>query len=143
MTQNRYFTSLFGQTPLKNSIAMATPKVPGDQKLFERVCYMLKLKVTKFQLSIHNGFSAVLKKNSLGGGQIPPPPSVQNRVNRVFTISVLQLQLKAVYLTSWCRLVLIREINQKLIILIHVLTIDQLKHCNWHFCMHSACRQAK
>ena len=29
---------------------MATAKVPGDQKLFERVCYMLKLKVTKFQL---------------------------------------------------------------------------------------------
>ena len=38
----------FGQTPLRNSIAMATPEVRGDQKLFERVCYMLKLKVTKF-----------------------------------------------------------------------------------------------
>ena len=39
---------LFGQTPLRNSVVMATPKVPGGQKLFERVCYMLKLKVTKF-----------------------------------------------------------------------------------------------
>ena len=35
--------------PLRNSIVMATPKVPGDQKLFEKVCYMLKLKVTKSQ----------------------------------------------------------------------------------------------
>ena len=35
---------------------MATPKVPGDQKLLERVCYMLKLKVTKFQLPTPNGF---------------------------------------------------------------------------------------
>ena len=25
---------LFGQTTLRNSTAMATPKVPGDQKLF-------------------------------------------------------------------------------------------------------------
>ena len=33
-----------GKTPFRNSVAMATPKVPGDQKLFERVCYMLKLK---------------------------------------------------------------------------------------------------
>ena len=45
---------LFSQTPLRNTIVMAqvmaTPKVPGDQKLFERACYMLKLKVTKFQL---------------------------------------------------------------------------------------------
>ena len=48
---------------------MATPKVPGDQKLFERVCYMLKLKMTKFQLPTPNGFLAVLKKkkNNLGG----------------------------------------------------------------------------
>ena len=28
----------------------AAPKVLGDQKLLERVCYMLELKVTKFQL---------------------------------------------------------------------------------------------
>ena len=40
--------------PLRNSVVMATPKVPGDQKLFERVCYMLKLKVTKFQLHKKN-----------------------------------------------------------------------------------------
>ena len=31
-------------------------KVPGDQKLFERVCYTLKLKVTKFQLPTRNSF---------------------------------------------------------------------------------------
>ena len=48
-------------------------------------------------------------------------------VNRAFAISVLWVQLKAVYSTSWCRLVLIRERNQKLIILIYTLTIDQLK----------------
>ena len=47
---------LFGQTPLRNSIVMATPKAPGDQKQLERVCCILKLKVTKFQLSTHNGF---------------------------------------------------------------------------------------
>ena len=47
---------LFGQTPLINSVVMATPEVPGDQKLFERVCYMLKLKVTKFRLPTSNGF---------------------------------------------------------------------------------------
>ena len=58
----------FGQTPIRNSIAMATPKVSGNQKLFERVCYMLKLKVTTFQLPIPDGFRAVLKKNSWGGG---------------------------------------------------------------------------
>ena len=46
----------FGQMPLRNSVFMATPKVPGDQKLFGRVCYMLKLKVTKFQLPTPNGF---------------------------------------------------------------------------------------
>ena len=46
----------FGQTPLRNSVAMATPKILGDQKLFERACYMLKLKVTKVQLPRRNGF---------------------------------------------------------------------------------------
>ena len=48
-------------------------------------------------------------------------------VNISFAISVLWVQLKAVYSTFWCRLVLIRERNQKLIILIHTLTIDKLK----------------
>ena len=47
---------LFGQAPLRNSVVTATPKIPGDQKLFERVRYMLKLKVTKFQLPTPNGF---------------------------------------------------------------------------------------
>ena len=46
----------FVQTPLRNSVVMATPEVPGDQKLFERVCYTLKLTVTKFQLATLNGF---------------------------------------------------------------------------------------
>ena len=47
---NRFWSFFFGQTPLRNSIAMATPKIPGDQKLLESVCYMLKLKLTRFQL---------------------------------------------------------------------------------------------
>ena len=46
----------FGQTSLRNSITMATPKVSGDQKLFERMCYTLMLKVTKFQLPTPNSF---------------------------------------------------------------------------------------
>ena len=50
------FWRFFGQTPLRNRVVMATPKVSGNQKLFERVCYMLKLKVTKFQHPTPNGF---------------------------------------------------------------------------------------
>ena len=38
--------SLFGQTLLRNSVVVATSKVPGGQKL----------KVTKFQLPTPNGF---------------------------------------------------------------------------------------
>ena len=53
---------------------MATPKVLGDQKQFERACYMLKLKVTKFQLRTPNGFLAVLKKVAGGKFPLPPPP---------------------------------------------------------------------
>ena len=45
-----------GQMLLRNNIAMAVPKISGDQKLFERVYYMLKLKVSKFQLPRPNGF---------------------------------------------------------------------------------------
>ena len=55
-TKSIILRRFFGQTPLRNSIAMATPKVTGDQKLLERVCYMLKLKVNKFQLSTPNSF---------------------------------------------------------------------------------------
>ena len=55
-TKNLYFIPVFGVFPLRNSVVMPTPKVPGNQKLFERVCYMLKLKVTKFQLPTRNGF---------------------------------------------------------------------------------------
>ena len=44
IAQNHYFTTIFGvffgQTHLGNDVAMATPKIPGDQKLFERVCYI-------------------------------------------------------------------------------------------------------
>ena len=47
---------LFDQMTLRKSIVMATPKDPGEQKLFERVCYMLKLKVTKFQFATPNDF---------------------------------------------------------------------------------------
>ena len=35
-----HFWRFFGQTPLGNDVAMATPKIPGDQKLFERVFYI-------------------------------------------------------------------------------------------------------
>ena len=34
------FLASFGQTLLGHNIAMATPKIPGNQKLFERVCYI-------------------------------------------------------------------------------------------------------
>ena len=47
---------LFGQKPLRNGIAMATPKVPGEQKLFKRVCCTFILKVTKIPLPIPNSF---------------------------------------------------------------------------------------
>ena len=56
MPQKPLFYVAFGQTPLRNTVAMAALKVPVDQKLFEKVCYMLKLKVTKFQLPTLNGF---------------------------------------------------------------------------------------
>ena len=49
-TETIILCPLFGQTPIRNSVVMAKPKVPSDQKLFERVCYTLKLKVTKFPL---------------------------------------------------------------------------------------------
>ena len=55
MAQKPLFYIACWPKPLRNGIAMATPKVPGDQKLFERVCYMLKLKI-KFQLSTPDGF---------------------------------------------------------------------------------------
>ena len=64
--------ALFGQTTLRNCVVMATPKLPGDQKLFERVSYTLKVKVTKFQLLTPNGFWAVLKKTA--GADLPPRP---------------------------------------------------------------------
>ena len=42
--------------PLKNSVAMATPKVPGNQKLFDMLYHRIIGKVTKFQLSTPNSF---------------------------------------------------------------------------------------
>ena len=56
MTKNHYFMSLFGLTTLTNSVAVATPNVTGDHKLFKRMCYMLKLKAPKFQLPTPDGF---------------------------------------------------------------------------------------
>ena len=50
------FLALFGQAPLRYSVVMATPKVPGNPKLLERTCYLLKLQVTKFQLPSPYGF---------------------------------------------------------------------------------------
>ena len=56
----------FGQTPFRNSVVMTAPKVAGDQKLLEGVYYMLKLKVTKFQLPTPKCCGAVLKKPAEG-----------------------------------------------------------------------------
>ena len=53
---DHYFTSLIGQRPFRNSATMATPEVPGDFKLFERVCYTLIQKFTKFQLLTPNSY---------------------------------------------------------------------------------------
>ena len=50
------FHPFFGQTPLRNSIVMARTKISGDQKLFETMGYMLKVKVTKFQFPGPNSF---------------------------------------------------------------------------------------
>ena len=63
---------------------MATPKIPGDQQLFERVCYMLKLKVTKFQLPTPNGFGTIFKKPA---GGIYPLSRIGLMVN--FMISII------------------------------------------------------
>ena len=35
----RPFLALFALKPLQNSVAMATLKIPGDQKLFKKVSY--------------------------------------------------------------------------------------------------------
>ena len=51
---------------------MATTKIPGHQKLFKRMCYMLKVKVTKFLLPRPHSFRAILK-NQLGAN-LPPCP---------------------------------------------------------------------
>ena len=51
-----FLAFIFGQASLRNSIVMATANVPGNQKLFERVCYMLKLKVIQLQLPTPDGF---------------------------------------------------------------------------------------
>ena len=67
------FMVLFCQTPLRNSIVMATPKVPGDQKLFERVNYMLKLKVTKFQLRTPYGYLSCIIMNPLSVDALKSP----------------------------------------------------------------------
>ena len=57
MTQKRlFYVAFFCQTPLRNSIGIATAQVPDDQKLFERVCYTSTLKVTKFQLPAPDSF---------------------------------------------------------------------------------------
>ena len=34
----RPFLAFFGQAPLRNSIAMAAPKIPGDQKNYLKGC---------------------------------------------------------------------------------------------------------
>ena len=56
-----FYVILLAKRLLEIVLPWATPKIPGDQKLFEKMCYMLKLKVTKFQLPRLNGFWAILK----------------------------------------------------------------------------------
>ena len=60
---------------------MATAKVTGDQKLFKIVCYMLILKVTKFQPLRLPIFE--LYQKTTWGTNSPPPPPQQNRVKSV------------------------------------------------------------
>ena len=50
MTQKPLYYVAFDPTILRNSIAMATPKVPGDQKLFE-MCVICKTKSDKVSAS--------------------------------------------------------------------------------------------
>ena len=66
----------FWQTPFRSSIVMATLKVPGNLNLFERVCHMLKLQVTKFQLHTPTSSELYLKKENkqLGEGKFAPRP---------------------------------------------------------------------
>ena len=46
---------------------MATAKVLGNQKLFEIMCYILMLKVTKFQPPTPDSFLSCIKKTTCGG----------------------------------------------------------------------------
>ena len=89
------FLAIFFQMPLRNSISMATPKIPGDPKLFERVCYMSKRKVTKFQLPSPNGFwgsEHIFKKQLVG--KSPPPPPIQNSVKNACPIWIIHISVK-------------------------------------------------
>ena len=63
---------------------METSKVPGDQKLLERVCYMPKLKVTKFQFPTPSPTPTVSEciKKPAGGNFPPPPPPTKIRLSQ-------------------------------------------------------------
>ena len=54
--KNHYFTSLLAKYLLEISVTLATPKVPGDQKLFGMMCYMFIGRLAKVQLATPNGF---------------------------------------------------------------------------------------
>ena len=60
---DHYFTPSFGQTPLRNSFVMATPKVSGEQKLFERVCHV-KTKSDKGSVCYTLRFLSFIEKTS-------------------------------------------------------------------------------
>ena len=49
--KRHYFTSLLCETLVKNSIAMTTPKAPGDKKLFEMVCQYIHTNSQKVSAS--------------------------------------------------------------------------------------------
>ena len=83
----------FGQTPFRNSVVMATPKVPGDKKLPERVLYA-KTKRDKSFSFLHLMVSELYQKTQLGGGKfalLPPPHPVQNRVNLDFETKIVEI----------------------------------------------------
>ena len=69
-------------------------------KNYLKGCDILKLKVTRFQLPTPNGFWAVLKKNSGGGGEFASLP-VQIRVKMDWNKSNLQEREKNLPFRYW------------------------------------------
>ena len=96
---DHYFTSLIGQRPFRNSATMATLKVPGDLKLFERACYTLIRKFTKFQLLTPNSYWTVLTK-------LAPPPPPPSKIGSTVLVRITSVQwyahLAEVFVMHFC-----------------------------------------